>query len=130
MFVIGEAEQRKRFAYALQKAMAARNMSGRALAASLGVDARRVSRWLQERDLPNLYEAQLLAATLRVDEDLFRNPPEAPDPPPEPYYPLEKYLLGAVDQGARRGLTQPLPEPEERPSPSPRRSRRRPPGRP
>lgn len=114
--MVGEKEQRNRFAFALQKAMTERKMSGRALAKALEIDPRKVTGWLKGRTLPNLYESQALAAALQVNEDLFRDPPEVPPPPPEPYYPLERYLLGAVDRGARRGLARrirPVEEPDE-----------------
>jgi transcriptional regulator with XRE-family HTH domain len=101
--MIGEAERRHRFAYALQEAMAVQNMSGRRLAQALNVDPRKIARWLKEKDLPDLFEAQALAGALGVKEELFRNPPDPPPPPPKPYYPIEDYLLGAVDRGVRRG---------------------------
>lgn len=101
--MVGEAEQRERFSFALQKAMQHRGMSARQLAIALEVDPRRVLGWLKGKGLPNLYEAQALAVILKVDESLFRNPPAVPLPPPEPYYPLEQYLLGAVDAGVAQG---------------------------
>lgn len=96
VYVMGEAEQRARFARALQEAMDAqepRPMSARALALRLGIDPRRVAGWLKGKALPTVYESMALAAALDVDEDIFRNPPEVPAPPPKPYYPIEKYLL-------------------------------------
>lgn len=123
--MIGEREQRSRFAFALQRAMRERKMSGRALAKALEVDPRRVTGWLKGRTLPHLYEAQALARALNVDEDLFRDPPEVPPPPPEPYYPIERYLLDAVGQGAKQGLTRALPAPAGGAAPkSPQRQRR------
>lgn len=101
-YVLGEAEQKRRFSYALREAMAARDVSARQLARKLGVDPRRLARWLQEKDLPNLYEAQALASALAVDEELFRNPPEVPVIPPKPYYPIDQYLLDAVRRGTER----------------------------
>jgi transcriptional regulator with XRE-family HTH domain len=97
-FMMGESEQRERFAYALQRAMRERGVSTRKLAGHLGVDQRKVGGWLKQGKLPNLYESQALAAVLRVNEDLFRNPPEVPPPPPEPYYPIEQYLLEVAGQ--------------------------------
>jgi transcriptional regulator with XRE-family HTH domain len=102
--MMGEKEQRDRFARALQEAMAARRVSGRQLAKDLGIDPRRVTAWLKAKRLPSLYEAPALAAELRVKEDLFRNPPEVPPDPPKPYYPIERYLLGgAVASGLEEG---------------------------
>lgn len=121
MLMIGEAAQRSRFAYALQKAMDARDASGRGLAKEMGIDARKIAGWLSGKRLPNLYESQALAAALGVDEDLFRNPPEVPVPPP---YPLEQYLLGAADQGGSQGQSRPLPDDE---GPTGRGPSRRPP---
>lgn len=108
---MGEAEQQQRFARALQEAMDARGMSARQLAIKLHTDPRKIARYLKAKGLPNLYEAGAIARALRVDEDLFKNPPEVPPPPPKPYYPIEKYLLGgavdltpAIESGEREGL--------------------------
>lgn len=101
--MLGEQEQRRRFGYALRKAMETRGISARQLSKRLEVDPRRVAGWQGEKALPNLYESQAIAAALGVDEELFRNPPEVPPPPPEPYYPLEKYLLEAGQSGAAEG---------------------------
>ena len=92
-YVMGEAEQKDRFSYGLRRAMRERGVSARQLGITLKVDPRKVAGWLRGKTLPNLFESQALAAALRVDEDLFRNPPEVPAPPPEPYYPIERYLL-------------------------------------
>lgn len=114
--MLGEQEQRERFSYALQKAIAKRGVSRRSLAATVGVDARTLAKWERGESLPNLYESQRLALALGVDERLFKNPPEVPPPPPEPYYPLDEYLLEAgragADEGHRRATT-------HRPSPNP-----------
>ena len=96
----------------------------------MDIDPRQITRWLEERGLPDLYQAQSLAHHLRVKESLFQNPPEVPPPPPEPYYPLEDYLLGAVDEGAEQGLSDEDPadeagdEPDEPPAPRQRAGRR------
>ena len=99
-----EQEQRDRFAYALRRAMQERGVSARALATAMDVDARRVAAWQKARALPNVYEAEELAALLGVRSDLFRNPPPVPVRPPEPYYPIDRYLLDAGDSGAAEGL--------------------------
>jgi transcriptional regulator with XRE-family HTH domain len=122
--MVGEAEQKTRFSYALRRAMVERKMSARATALALKVDQRRVAGWLSGKTLPNLYESQALAHVLKVDEELFRNPPEVPPPPPEPYYPIERYLLEAgTAEGRRRATTRldaqgpgmPALKPERRP---------------
>jgi transcriptional regulator with XRE-family HTH domain len=101
MRMMGEAERRGRFGYALQEALRARQMSERQLAQRLAVDPRRVARWRTGKGLPDLYETQALVSILRVSEDLFRDPPPVPE---MPAYPIERYLLDAVDQGAEEGL--------------------------
>ncbi len=101
MLMVGEAERRRRFGYALQEALKARGLSERQLALHLEIDARRVARWRTGKDLPNLYETQALVDVLRIDEDLFRNPPEVPE---RPAYPIERYLLDespAVERAAQ-----------------------------
>lgn len=118
VLMIGEVEQRHRFAYALHRAMTVRGMSGRQLAKELGLDPRKVTGWLKEKGLPNLYESQALAHALNVNEDLFRNPPEVPAPPPEPYYPIGDYLIGAVEQATKRASSRPLPAPGATPAPA------------
>ena len=93
--MVGETEQRERFAYALQQAMDVRKVSARRLGLDLGIDPRTIARWLAGKDLPNLYQAEALVRVLRVREDLFRNPPPVPAPPA---YPIGDYLLGAAEQ--------------------------------
>jgi len=102
VLMLGEAERRSRFGYALQMALEARNMSERQLAKHVGVDPRRVAGWRRGQKLPDLYEVQAIVETLRVSEDLFRNPPPVPKPPP---YPIERYLLEAAAEGVSRGLS-------------------------
>lgn len=127
-YVMGEAEQKRRFSYALRRAMLERNVSARALAKTLGIDPRRITSWQNAKGLPNLYESQALAVALKVDESLFRDPPEVPPPPPEPYYPIEKYLqtAGSMALGRRRAtkrLTPQMPDtPVPTPEPLPRKS--------
>lgn len=102
----GEQEQRDRFSYALRQAMAANpekgrpNVSNRQLSTAIGVDARTIAKWRKGLALPNLFESQRLAMALKVDETLFREPPEVPVPPP---YPLERYLLEAGESGKVEG---------------------------
>jgi transcriptional regulator with XRE-family HTH domain len=55
-------------------------MSERQVAGKIGVDPRKLAAWRTGRTLPNVYEAASLAAALRVNEDLFRNPPPVPEP--------------------------------------------------
>jgi DNA-binding XRE family transcriptional regulator len=97
MLMIGETERRDRFGYALYRAIKRRGLSERQLAQMIQVDARRIAKWRTGKALPNIYETQALAAALRVDEDLFRNPPERPD---EPDYPIDRYLLETARKAA------------------------------
>ena len=117
MLMIGELEQRERFAYALQRALRERKLSERQLAKALEIDPRKVAAWRSKKRLPDIFEVQALAAELRVSEELFRNPPPVPPLPPEPYYPIEQYLVEAVAQGAVQGLVSPNPTPEAEPEP-------------
>jgi len=105
--MLGEAERRSRFGYALQMALEARRMSERQLAQRVGVDPRRVAGWRRGQKLPDLYETQAIVEVLRVSEDLFRKPPPVPKPPA---YPIERYLLEAVEEGVSRGLAEPDPD--------------------
>lgn len=102
MLMVGEKERRDRFGYALQQALTARGISERQLAQRLEVDPRQVARWRTGKGLPDLYQTQALVAVLRVSEELFRNPPPVPVPPA---YPIEDYLVEAVERGAAQGLS-------------------------
>jgi transcriptional regulator with XRE-family HTH domain len=123
MLMVGEAERRDRFGYALREALAARGMSERQLAQRLEIDPRQVARWRTGKGLPDLYQTQALVAVLRVSEELFRNPPPVPEPPA---YPIEDYLLEAVERGVAQGLSDAPPAAPSAPEHAgpPRRSRR------
>lgn len=110
VLMLGEAERRSRFGYALQMALEARSMSERQLAKSVGVDPRRVAGWRRGQKLPDLYEIQAIVDVLKVSEELFRNPPPVPKPPP---YPIERYLLEAAEEGVSRGLSGSDPDDED-----------------
>jgi transcriptional regulator with XRE-family HTH domain len=101
--MLGEAERRSRFGYALQRALQYRHISERQLAKQLEIDARKVAQWRTGKSLPDLYQTQALAAALRVSEDLFRNPPPVP---PEPAYPIEDYLDESVDAAVDAALAE------------------------
>jgi transcriptional regulator with XRE-family HTH domain len=122
MLVLGEAEQRERFAYALQQALAARSMSERQLAMQLEVDPRRIASWRKAKSLPTYYETLALAKILSVSEELFRNPPPVPEPA---YYPIQDYLTGAVDRGLAQGLSDGNPDDEGDDEPDEQRPRPR-----
>lgn len=124
VLMLGETERRIRFGFALQQALDRQGLSERELAKRLGVDARKVASWRKGKTLPDLYMTIALARELRVKESLFRDPPAVP---PRPHYPIEDYLLGAVDAGTERGLTDGLPPDEDGPAPGGRPRRRRPP---
>lgn len=100
VLMLGEKERRDRFAYALQQALRVQNMSERELAKRMGIDPRVIAKWRSGKGLPDYYQMLALAETLGVKEDLFRNPPVVPEPPP---YPIEDYLLRAADSGAAEG---------------------------
>lgn len=102
MLMIGESERRERFGYALAQALIARNVSERQLALRLEVDPRQVAKWRSGKGLPDIYQTQAIAEYLRVSERLFREPPPVPKPPA---YPIGDYLLEAIAEGARRGLS-------------------------
>lgn len=126
VLMLGEQERRDRFGYALSQALAARGMSERELAKRLGVDPRQVARWRSGKGLPDLYLTRAIESALRLSPSLFEKPLPVPKPP---RYPIEDYLLGAVDEGAQRGLTDLAPGPADDDGPdappAPRRSRDR-----
>jgi transcriptional regulator with XRE-family HTH domain len=126
VLMLGEQERRDRFGYALAQALTVRGMSERKLAERLGLDSRQVAKWRAGRGLPDLYITRAIERELRLDPRLFENPPEVPKPPP---YPIQDYLLGAVDEGAQRGLTDPDPQPGVDDEPGEPPPRRRPKGR-
>lgn len=122
MRMVGESERRHRFGYALGRAMNAQGMSGRELGRRMHLDPRKIEAWRAGKNLPNLYQTQELVAILGVKEELFRNPPEVP---PEPFYPIADYLLGAGDQATGSDSPESGPEPptpiRRGPKPPPRR---------
>lgn len=101
ILVDGDAELRRRFAYALRAAMAQKGWKAPELAKKIGRDASTVSRWTKEETVPDIFVLRALSDALGVrPEFLF-------DPPPVPEYPLSEYLVreatdAAVDEGARR----------------------------
>ncbi len=120
VLMLGEKERRDRFAYALRRALLRRDMSVRALAGRLKVDPRTVGKWRDGKSLPDIFQTLALAEVLEVSENLFRDPPAIPPPPPEPYYPIDEYLLEAGPSGAAEGhrrasKRQPAPAPDTRP---------------
>lgn len=125
VLMLGETERRERFAYALQQALKRQGVSERALAKALGVDPRRIASFRTGKVLPDLYETMAIARELKVKEELFRDPPPVPAPPA---YPIEDYLLGAVDRGAERGQSDEPPPAGDEPGPSGRTRRPRPRG--
>lgn len=58
MLMIGELEQRERFAYALQRALRERRLSERQLAKALEVDPRKVAVWRTGKRLPDIFEVR------------------------------------------------------------------------
>lgn len=87
----GDAEMRRRFAYALRAAMAAKGWKSPDLARAIGRDASTVGRWVDEKTLPNILVTKDLARALGVRPDLLF------DPPPVPEYPLDDYLIPEQD---------------------------------
>ena len=93
----GDAEMQRRFAFALQAALARKGWKAPDLAKAIGRDPSTVSRWVNEGGVPNLLMTKALAEALEVrPEFLF-------DPPPVPDYPLDEYL---VRQAALEGVEQ------------------------
>jgi transcriptional regulator with XRE-family HTH domain len=101
MLMLGEQERRDRFGYALSQALRVRKTSERELAKALGIDARQVAKWRSGKGLPDIYTTRAIERELRLNPKLFEDPPPVPKPPE---YPIEDYLLGAIDEGVQRGL--------------------------
>ena len=112
----GEEGRRRRFGYALQMALQARGMSQRQLAKVLEMDPRRIAAFVKGKALPDYYETRGILETLRVSEALFVDLPEIP---PAPYYPIERYLLEAVESGREEGLRRLRSQDSEAPDPPP-----------
>lgn len=99
--VNSDAEAQRRFAYALRAAMGRKGWKTPDLARAISRDSSTVSRWVDEKSVPNLLMVKTLADALDVrPEFLF-------DPPPVPDYPLAEYLVDAavasgVAEGRRR----------------------------
>lgn len=96
--VNNDADAQRRFAYALRAAMGRKGWKAPDLARAIGRDASTVSRWIDEKSVPNLLMVKALAGALGV------TPAFLFDPPPVPDYPLADYLIDdAVASGAEEG---------------------------
>lgn len=92
-----EAGMRRRFAYALNTAMARKGWKPPDLARAIKRDASTVARWANAETAPGIFMLKALSEALGVrPEFLF-------DPPPVPAYPLDDYLVAAADSGAEEG---------------------------
>jgi len=90
---------RRRFAFALRAAMAAKGWKAPDLAREIHRDPSTVSRWVDEKGLPNILVTKDLAAALGVRPELLFDPPAVPD------YPLSEYLVrGEVAAGLEEGI--------------------------
>lgn len=96
-----DMELRRRLAYAISAAMAAKSWKAPDLAREIKRDPSTVARWADGTSVPNLFMVKALAKALDVrPEFLF-------DPPPVPDYPLSEYLVhDATAQGAEEGSVQ------------------------
>lgn len=93
-----EAEMRRRFAYALNSAMARKGWKAPDLAKAVKRDASTVTRWVNGETVPNLLMVKSLADALGVRPDFLF------DPPPVPDYPLDAYLVDALDEAVASGV--------------------------
>lgn len=98
VLVDDEAEMRRRLAYAIRAAMAAKDWKVPDLARALGRDPGTVDRWANGRSVPNIFHVRAIANALGVKPELIY------DPPPVPDYPLSDYLVreagaAAVEEG-------------------------------
>jgi transcriptional regulator with XRE-family HTH domain len=100
-----DAEMRRRFAYALNSAMALKGWKAPDLAKAIGRDASTVTRWTNAETAPNLFTVKPLSAALGVRPEFLYDPPLVPE------YPLADYLVDALadavasgtEEGQRRG---------------------------
>lgn len=95
-----EAEMRRRFAYALNSAMAVKGWKAPDLAKAIKRDASTTTRWVNGETVPSLLILKPLAAALGVRPDFLF------DPPPVPDYPLSDYLVDALDDAAASGAAE------------------------
>lgn len=97
--MVDEVERKERLAFAIEAAMAAREMEDDDLARLINKSATTVGRWRRGDTIPNALEIGPLADALRVDPSLLL------DPPPKPTYPILDYLVGkAVAAGLELGI--------------------------
>lgn len=96
-----DAEMRRRLAYAIRAAMAAKDWKVPDLARALGRDPGTVDRWANGRSVPNLFMVKTLAGALGVKPEFLY------DPPPVPDYPLSEYLVRqATEQGIAHAVAE------------------------
>jgi transcriptional regulator with XRE-family HTH domain len=86
-----DAEMQRRFAYALRAAMAQKGWKAPDLAKAIKRDASTVSRWIDEKSLPNILVTKQLAGALGVRPEFLFDPPQVPE------YPLREYLIPQAD---------------------------------
>lgn len=86
-----DAEMQRRFAFALRAAMAQKGWKAPDLARAIKRDASTVSRWLDEKSLPNILVTKQLSAALGVRPEFLFDPPQVPE------YPLHDYLIPQAD---------------------------------
>lgn len=90
-----EGERKRRFAFALDAAMAVREINDDELARLVNRSMTTVGRWRRADTSPNRLDAEALGEALGVSADYFLSPP------PLPTYPVDEYLVG---QAAVMGL--------------------------
>lgn len=94
-----DAEMRRRLAYAIRAAMAAKDWKVPDLARAMGRDPGTVDRWANGKSVPNLFHVKRLAEALGVRPEFLY------DPPPVPDYPLSEYLVQQATQlGVAEGI--------------------------
>jgi transcriptional regulator with XRE-family HTH domain len=95
-----DAELRRRLAYAITAAMAAKGWKPPDLARAIGRDPSTTLRWAEGKTVPSMFMIKPLADALGVKPEFLY------DPPPVPEYPLSEYLVRqAAAEGVEEGIT-------------------------
>lgn len=87
-----DAELQRRFAYALNAAMASKGWKAPDLARAINRDPSTVDRWANGRAVPNIFTIKPISDALGVRPEFLY------DPPPVPDYPLSDYLVQQATQ--------------------------------
>lgn len=104
---VTDVMRKERLSYAIREGMRRKGLSAPELANLIGRAPVTVGRWVRGETTPSILDVAPLAEALGVRADFLIDPPAIPE------YPIEKYLLEAVQEGVQEGLRRARPRRKE-----------------